>query len=103
MREIDERFFVNENKGKKNKVKIEDVLLPGEKILWRGKPKKLSYVLYKCIKLIPIAIIWGAIDFGVLFTIFKDGAGQGIVFFLVPFFAIHLLPVWLCIGSIVKA
>ena len=102
MKNIDEKYFHLNNETKINKP--EDLLTSGEKILWKGKPKKSAYVLGKSISLMPIAIIWGIIDLSILFTVFSQGNMPGFAYiFLIGFFALHLMPVWLWLGSMVKA
>lgn len=100
MKQIDENFF-------KEKVKIktlEEQLEPDEKILWKGCPKRSSYAMNKSIQMMPIAIIWGLIDFGLLFgVIIPQGVFAEAWFFMVPFFALHLMPVWIWLGQLIKA
>ncbi len=105
MKNIDENYF-----NVKEEIKIskpEELLTSGEKILWKGKPKKFSYVMSKSIGMMPIALIWGAIDFSIIFTVASSGgfAGGGffLPIFLIGFFALHLMPVWIWLGSIIKA
>ena len=102
MKNIDEKYFHLNNETKINKP--EDLLTSGEKILWKGKPKKSAYVLGKSISLMPVAIIWGIIDISVLITVFSLGNMPGFAYiFLIGFFALHLMPVWLWLGSMIKA
>ena len=102
MKQIDEKYFHLNNETKINKP--EDLLTSGEKILWKGKPKKSSYVLGKSIGLMPIAILWGLIDISLLVTVFTQGGVPGFAYiFLIGFFALHLMPVWIWLGSMVKA
>ena len=106
MKHIDENFF---KMTEENKItSVNDLLLPKEKILWKGKPKKFGYIMSKSIGMMPIALIWGAIDFSIIFTIFStdgffEGGGAFLIFFLIAFFALHLMPVWIWLGSIIKA
>ena len=102
MKNIDEKYFHLNNETKINKP--EDLLSSGEKVLWKGKPKKSAYVLGKSIKLMPIAIIWGLIDITILITVFSQGELPGFAYlFLLGFFALHLMPVWIWLGSMIKA
>ena len=102
MKNIDEKYFHLNNDTRINKP--EDLLTSGEKVLWRGKPKKSSYVLGKSIKLMPVAIIWGLIDISILVTVFSQGNMPGFAYlFLLGFFALHLMPVWIWLGSMIKA
>ena len=102
MKNIDERYFQLNNE---TKIKTpEDLLTSGEKVLWKGKPKKTSYVLGKSIKLMPIAIIWGLIDLTILVAVFSQDDLPGFMYLvLLGFFAVHLMPVWIWLGSMIKA
>lgn len=102
--QIDERYF-QENAMQKNTV--EDVLLPNEKILWRGKPNPKSYVLASMLKMLPIALIWLAFD-GTFIFFMAQGMAENqfpleLLGFIVPFFLLHLTPVWIWIAKTVKA
>lgn len=102
MKKIDEKYFHLSNENKINKP--EDLLGSGEKVLWRGKPKKSSYVLGRSISLMPIAIFWGLIDFTILGVVLSQGDLPAFMYlFLLGFFAIHLMPVWIWLGSVLKA
>lgn len=101
MKEIDSAFFYRE--AKPTKKKIEELIEPGESIIWKGRPKKSSYAISKSIKLMPVAILWGAIDFGIIFSLLGQGVFAEAWFFLVPFFALHLIPVWIWLGSFIKS
>ena len=102
MKNIDEKYFHLNNDTRINKP--EDLLTSGEKVLWKGKPKKSSYVLGKSISLMPVAIIWGLIDISILVTVFSRGNMPGFAYlFLLGFFALHLMPVWIWLGSMIKA
>lgn len=101
---IDERYFC-ENAMQKNN--IEDVINPDEKILWRGKPNAKSYICAAVIKMLPIALIWLIFDgaFIVGISIGMSGGNIPLAFlgFIVPFFLIHLTPVWIWIYNTVRA
>ena len=86
---------------------IEDVVSPDEKVLWRGKPNAMSYVLANMLKMLPIALIWLAFD-GTFIFIFSRGMISGdiptnVLWFVIPFFMLHLAPVWIWIGKTVKS
>lgn len=105
MKNIDENFF---KMTEENKItSVNDLLLPKEKVLWKGKPKKFGYIMSKSIGMMPVALLWGAIDFSIIFSLLsQDGFTEGIGFFaifLIGFFALHLMPVWIWLGSIIKA
>jgi len=100
-RKIDENYFKGEI--------VEDqpvnyFLNEDEKILWKGRPKKSAYVLGKSLAFMPIGIIWGLIDFGILFMLFTTGEVEAEMFlFIVPFFALHLTPFWIWLFNLIKA
>ena len=102
--QIDERYFCD-NAMQKNS--IDDVVAPNEKVLWRGKPNAKSYVLAAMVKMLPIALVWLIFDGTFIFFISR-GMIHGdiplaILGFIVPFFLLHLTPVWIWIGNTVKA
>ncbi len=102
--QIDEKYFY-ENAMQKNSV--EDVLYDGEKVLWKGKPNAKSYVLAAMMRMLPIAIIWlifdGAFIIGISIGISQESIPLGILGFIIPFFLLHLMPVWMWIGNTVRA
>ncbi len=102
MKNIDENYFKQTEETKV--ASTADLLNSREKVLWKGRPKKFAYVMSKSISMMPIALIWGAIDFTIIFTALPsfDEVG-GLVIFFVFFFALHLMPVWIWLGSIIKA
>lgn len=70
-----------------------------EKILWRGKPDKLIYSIGSPFFYI-FAFIWGLVDIGFisLFLLAGEGSFDGPPkFFLLPFFMLHMTPVWIAI------
>ena len=75
-------------------------LAPGERVLWKKKPKKSAFVATKSLTLMPIAIIWLIIDMS--FITSAIGGGEG-AWFLIPFFALHLMPVWIWLGNLLSA
>ena len=77
------------------------VLSTGESILWHGKPKRSAFVATKSLTLLPIAIIWLIFDMG--FIMNMAGGGGGMAMFLIPFFALHLMPVWIWLANALTA
>ena len=74
-----------------------------EELLLRCAPQKASFVLSKSVTLMPFALIWLCFDGFAITMITKTNVPPGVRIFLFIFFAIHLLPVWIWIYSIVKA
>ena len=101
---IDERYFY-ESAMQKNT--IEDVLNNDEKVLWQGKPNPKSYIWAAVVKMFPIALIWlifdGGFIGGISYGMAKGQIPLAILGFIIPFFLIHLTPVWIWIANTVKA
>ena len=77
-------------------------VVPGENILLELKPKKNAFILNKVLAMMPIALIWLAFDSTFLFAAFSGNMG-GMSWFLIPFFALHLMPVWIWLGNVITA
>lgn len=102
--QIDERYFYD-NAMQKNT--IDDVLDGNEKVLWRGAPNSKSYIGASVLKMLPIALIW--LIFDSTFIVFISiGMSQGqiplaVLGFVIPFFILHLTPVWIWLANTIKA
>ena len=78
-----------------------------ERILWQGKPLKKAFMLRSFVNpMLPVAIVWIAFDlffFRNALTGFGDGSGASLSFagFLIPFFLLHLMPVWMYLGGVI--
>ena len=82
---------------------IESVLAEGETALWVGKPKKSAYIINRSVTMLPFALLWLAFD-GAFIWLFITISGPGnMLWFLIPFFAFHLMPVWIWISNLVTA
>ena len=76
---------------------IQSLLMSDEQVIWAGYPKKSAYVLNASMKMMPFALIWLLFDGFFIFAIIGTGAMSemgGMKWFLVGFFALHLMPVW---------
>jgi len=70
-----------------------------EEILWSGKPDKKCFILESIFNgLLPVALVWGIIDFGFIGVALSDDKAP--LYFILPFFALHLMPVWIYLGGI---
>ena len=70
-----------------------------EKIIYAGKPNKKCFIFESIFNpLLPFALIWGIIDFGVIGASLSS-KDEHIGFFLVPFMLLHLMPVWIYLGG----
>ncbi len=82
---------------------IKEVLTQGEELLWSGRPKKSAFIINKTVTMLPIAIVWLALDLSFIIPIFSAGLFGQTWFFMIPFFAIHLMPVWIWLGNVLTA
>lgn len=79
---------------------IDNMLDPGERVLWRGVPHRGLYILGS-IGLLIFATFWGMFDLGFITIIRMAGDGGGTIgLFAIPFFALHLMPVWVAVFGI---
>lgn len=76
------------------------MLAAGEAILWKGKPKKGAFIASRSLTLLPIAVVWLCFDSMLIGQIF-DGGSDALI--LIPFTLLHLMPVWLWLGSMLTA
>ena len=101
---IDEKYF-QESQMQANAV--EDILVDGENVLWRDKPDKKAHIAAAIVKSLPFTIIWILFDFGFIIGISIGMSMKAIPIallgFIIPFFAVHLTPVWMWIAGIIKA
>ena len=71
-----------------------------EKILYEGKPNKKCFIFESIFNpLLPFAIIWAIIDFGMLGGVVFAGEGS-MLLFMIPFMLLHMMPVWLYLGGV---
>ena len=70
-----------------------DPLVHGETLIWSGRPKKSAFVLNRTITMMPFAIIWLILDLGFITNMGEEALDKGL--FLIPFFALHLMPFWI--------
>ena len=88
---------------------LESQIGPNEHILWSGtKNKKVSVMEAIFNPMLPFAAIWGLFDFGFIFMAtgasnYGSSSGKSGLGFLVPFFLLHLMPVWLYIGGVLTS
>ena len=85
---------------------IQSLLMSDEQVIWAGDPKKSAYVLNASMKMMPFALIWLLFDGFFIFAIAGTGAMSemgGMKWFLVGFFALHLMPVWIWLSNLLTA
>lgn len=79
-------------------------IMPDERLVWKGKPKKSAHVL-NCIfsKMFPFVMIWLCFDAFFIATMAATGDIGEMLGFIVPFFAFHLMPVWIWLFGVIKS
>lgn len=76
------------------------VLVEGESLIWNSKPKKSAYIINNILIKMPFVLVWLLFDLAFLIPMILSGQIKHMLFFVVPFFAIHLFPVWSWLASI---
>lgn len=93
-----------ENINIQNKeLNINDVLVEGEEIIWEGKPKKNVYIFNQIATMLPFALIWLLFDSVFIIAMFTTDMPKEVLWFVIPFFAIHLMPVWVWLSNALTA
>ncbi|NLW88177.1 MAG: PH domain-containing protein [Clostridiaceae bacterium] len=75
---------------------IRSMLDINEHIIWEGKPDRVTYVIGQPFMYL-IALVWGAFDSIFIFAFTREDGFGSMGFFIIPFFLLHLLPVWIAI------
>lgn len=71
-----------------------------EKIMYEGRPNKKCFLFESIFNpLLPFALIWAIFDLGIIGTAFGQDDGE-FLGFLIPFFLLHLMPVWMYLGGV---
>lgn len=83
-----------------NYIRQHPMLSAGESVIWRGKPKRFVFILTKSMAMMPIALLWLGIDLTMMVPMLSSGE---MLTFIVPFFVLHLMPVWIWLGNILTA
>lgn len=75
-----------------------------ETILWRGRPDRKCFILESIFNpMLPFAVLWAVIDFGIIGTMAFTGAFaemKGMSIGIILFFAFHLMPVWIYLAGL---
>lgn len=94
------KYYTNENVPYNQ---IEGMLMPDESMIWQGTPKRSAFILNSSIKMMPFAILWLLFDGFFISVLVGTGAMGSMLWFLIPFFLLHLLPVWLWLSNVLTA
>lgn len=84
----------------KKETSKEIFLSEGENIIWSGKPKKFAFIATKSLIMMPIAIAWLALDSSLIGASIAEGE---LLWFLIPFFTLHMMPVWIWLANVITA
>ena len=84
-------------------VNFENMLTQGEELIWSSKPKKSAFIINKSLTMLPIALIWLLFDSTFIVAMFSSNMPKGSLFFIIPFFAPHLMPVWIWLSNVLTA
>ena len=80
---------------------LKELIGSNEKILYEGKPNKKCYLFESIFNpLLPFALLWGFFDFTFLGASIFSAKSSNILFFIVPFILLHMMPVWIYLGGI---
>ena len=81
---------------------LKKLIDPKERVLYEGRPSKKCFIFESIFNpLMPFAILWALID-----GFFIISASNGFntdskeLLFLIPFFLLHLMPVWIYLGGV---
>ena len=77
-------------------------LMEDETVLWKGKPKKVAFIFGQASQGFAIAVLWLCIDAFFIANVFATETGSQL-FFIIPFFALHLMPVWIWLKNFLTA
>lgn len=78
-------------------------LVEGESLIHSTRPKKSAFMINQVLTMMPFALLWLAIDGTILGTMIASGELSNMLFFIIPFFAIHLFPVWIWLANVLSA
>ena len=102
MGNIDENYFKMPSVKQNNS--IEEIIGGDETLLLKVKPKKKAYIFNSIVKFLPIGLFWLIVDAGFICAMaITNAIPTKFWAFIVPFFAVHMIPVWFCIANIVRA
>lgn len=72
-----------------------------EKILYEGKPNKKCYIFESIFNpLLPFALLWAILDLSILGGAFLTEDSDNMLFSIIPFMILHMMPVWVYLSGI---
>lgn len=85
-------------------MKIESYKNNDEALLWSGKPNKSVFIKEQIFSpFLIVAAIWLVIDIGVISIFLGTNQTNIELYFIIPFFILHLMPVWIYLFRVIFA
>lgn len=85
-------------------MKIEDFKNDSELVLWKGKPNKSVFIKEQIFSpMLFVALLWLGIDLSFVIIYLSTNGVSLELAFIIPFFSIHLLPVWIYLFKVIFA
>lgn len=79
---------------------LKAIVGPNETVLYAGKPNRKCYLFESIFNpMLPFAVLWAIIDFGIMGTAFGR-VPREISTFMIGFMIFHLMPVWIYLGGV---
>jgi len=79
---------------------LKSLIGPNENVLYMGKPDKKCFIFESIFNpLLPFAILWAIVDFKIFGSSFL-GTFDEITLVLIPFFILHMMPVWIYLSGV---
>ncbi len=82
---------------------IEPMLGENEQILWQGRPNKRAYVANKILGMLPLALLWLAIDSVFVVLTFSFDLPPAAKVGVCVFVCFHLIPFWMWLSNVLTA
>lgn len=80
---------------------FDKILDRNETLLWSGRPHAAPFYL-SGVPFLILGLLWGAFDFGFIRQIHGSSGAQSFNAMLIPFFLLHLAPLWLSVGNVFR-
>lgn len=95
-----ENYYMDSNP----ELSVNNILMPDENIIWQGKPNRKAFIINSFFTpLTFFAIIWLIFDVTFITLILSTEPPKQMAFVIIPFMALHLMPVWMWLGNFVSS
>lgn len=83
---------------------LKNLVGANETVYYEGKPDKKCFIFESIFnKMLPFALVWAIFDFSFIRTAFSASNAGEMTLFMVPFFALHLMPVWIYLAGVITS